>query len=264
MSQDENASASAAREQGPTLNSSFAKLHLGVDYDTEWTRTRPATVLRNVVFTLVIGPVSRFICSPSLTGLEQIADEPQPLIFAPNHVSHFDTLAFLCAIPSKYRKNIVVAAAVDNFFNTRFKSAFYALFLSTIPVERTRTNRKSADIAAGLLDRGYNLLIFPEGGRSFTDEMMEFHGGAAYLAKRCGVPIVPVYLKGVRNILPKGSTRVRRSPIQVVIGSALRPMPARDGAKAEDSRRFTMRIQNALVELGATKAVTTESTASPG
>ena len=230
--------------------------NLGVHYDTEWTRTRSAAVVRNVVFTLFIGPISRLICSPTVHGLEVIADEQQPLIFTPNHVSHFDTLAFLCAIPAKYRKNIVVAAAVDNFFNKRWKCVFYSLFLSTIPVERTRTNRKSADIAARLLERGYNLLIFPEGGRSYTDEMMEFHGGAAYLAKRCNIPIVPVYLKGVREILPKGSSRLHRSPIGVYFGPALRPAPASGEGKPEDARRFTIRIQNAVVELGATKAAT--------
>ncbi len=228
--------------------------NLGVHYDTEWTRTRTATILRNVAFTLFIGPVSRFICSPSVHGFDAIADEPQPLIFTPNHVSHFDTLAFLCAIPAKYRKNMVVAAAVDNFFNTKWKCVFYSLFLATIPVERTRTNRKSADIAAGLLDRGYNLLIFPEGGRSFTDEMMEFHGGAAYLAKRCDVAVVPVYLKGVRRILPKGSSRVHRSPIDVIFGPALRPYPGIGGGKPEDARRFTLRIQDALVALGAKRS----------
>ncbi len=227
------------------------KPNLGVHFDTEWTRTRPATLLRNVVFTCFIGPAARFICSPSLYGFDRIANEQQPLIFTPNHVSHFDTLAFLCAIPAKYRKNTVVAAAVDNFFNTRLKSVFYSLFLATIPVERTRTNRKSADIAAGLLNRGYNLLIFPEGGRSFTDEMMEFHGGAAYLAKRCDAPVVPVYLKGVRKILPKGSSRVRRAPIDIVFGHALRPYPGNGGEKPEDARRFTMRIQDELVALGA-------------
>lgn len=254
MTDDRSINAPAAKTREWTSSSSSKRPNLGVHYDTEWTRTRPATILRNVVFTLFIGPVSRFICSPSVHGFEAIAGEQQPLIFAPNHVSHFDTLAFLCAIPATYRKNIVVAAAVDNFFNTRWKCVFYSLFLSTIPVERTRTNRKSADIAAGLLDRGYNLLIFPEGGRSFTDEMMEFHGGAAYLAKRCNIPVVPVYLQGVRKILPKGSSRVRRASIGVFFGAALRPYPGIDGGKPEGARRFTIRIQDALVGLGAKRA----------
>ncbi|HUY07200.1 MAG TPA: lysophospholipid acyltransferase family protein [Acidimicrobiales bacterium] len=237
-----------------TSNSGSKKPNLGVHYDTEWTRTRAATILRNLVFSTVIGPVSRFICSPSLHGLEQINAESQPLIFAPNHVSHFDTLAFLCTIPPRYRKKLVVAAAVDNFFDKRWKCLFFSLFLSTIPVERTRTNRKSADIAAALIERGYSLLIFPEGGRSFTDEMMDFHGGAAYLAKRCSVPVVPVYLKGVRRILPKGSSRVHRAPIDVFLGPALRPYPGQNGEKPEDARRFIIRIQDAIVELGAKKA----------
>lgn len=264
MSNDKSVGASTSKTREWTSGTSSTKPNIGVHYDTEWTRTRPATILRNVVFTLFIGPVSRILCSPSVHGIEVIADEQQPLIFTPNHVSHFDTLAFLCAIPAKYRKNIVVAAAVDNFFNTKWKCVFYSLFLSTIPVERTRTNRKSADIAAGLLDRGYSLLIFPEGGRSFTDEMMEFHGGAAYLAKRCEIPVVPVYLKGVRKILPKGSSRVHRSPIDIFFGPVLRPRPGVDETKPEDARKFTIRIQDALVDLGAKRAPETGDSSTDG
>lgn len=232
------------------------KPNIGVHYDTSWTRTPIATFVRDVVFTTIIGPMSRFICSPTLHGLDAISDEPTPLIFTPNHVSHFDTLAFLCAIPARYRKKMVVAAAVDNFFDKRWKCVFYALFLGLIPVERTRTNRKSADVAAELVLGGYNLLIFPEGGRSYTETMMEFRGGAAYLAKRCGTPVVPVFLDGVLKILPKGTSRVHRSPVDVCLGPALRPFPATEDSKAEDARRFTRRIQQAVVALGA-KAPTT-------
>lgn len=235
----------------PSGSVKLAKPNIGVNYDTDWTRTKTMTVVRNLAFGLIIGPIARFICSPSVTGLENFAGEQQPLIFAPNHVSHFDTLAFLCAIPNRYRKKMVVAAAVDNFFNTRTKCIFYSLFLGTIPVERTRTNRKSADIAAKLLDAGYNLLIFPEGGRSYTEVMMEFRPGVGYLARRCDVAVTPVYLKGVRNILPKGSSRVRRHPIEVTCGSPLRLLVATETDKAEDARRFTVRLQLAVASLGA-------------
>lgn len=252
MTDEEGSKTDVIGAVADTVDSSSPKPNIGVHYDTDWTRTKGATTVRNVAYATIIGPLSRFICSPNVYGLEHLESEKEPLIFAPNHVSHFDTLALLCVLPAKYRKHIVVAAAVDNFFNKRWKCVFYSLFLGTIPVERTRVNRKSADVAARLIGDNYNLLIFPEGGRSFTDQMMEFRGGAAYLAKRCATPVIPIYLEGVRKILPKGSSRIHRASINVFIGPALRPYEATETTKAEDARRFTVRIQQAVVALGAT------------
>lgn len=246
-------SISVLAEQSPRRKSP----NIGVDYETGWTRSPVATVLRNITYATIIGPISRFICSPSVQGLRQLDDLQAPVIFAPNHVSHFDTLALLCVLPRRYRKKIVVAAAVDNFFDKKWKCVFYALFLGTIPVERTRINRKSADVAAELVIDGYNLLIFPEGGRSMSDTMMEFRGGAAYLAKRCQAPVVPVYLEGIRAIMPKGQSGVHRARITVHFGAPMYPRSALvTGRKEEDARRFTVRIQEAVVGLGATPPTT--------
>ncbi len=225
---------------------------LGVNYDTNWTRRPLPSALRDLTFSLLIGPLARFICSPTTTGLAHLEGVDEPVIFAPNHVSHFDTLALLCVLPARFRRRTVVAAAVDNFFDRHWKCTLYSLFLGTIPVDRLRINRKSADIAADLLDQGFNLLIFPEGGRSLREEMMEFRPGAAYLAKRCGRPVIPVYLEGVSAVMPKGESGVHRAAIGVHFGELLRPFSASiTGGKEEDARRFTRRIQAGVAALGA-------------
>ncbi len=124
------------------------------------------------------------------------------------------------------------------------------MMLGAIPVERARVNRKSADIAAALLEDGWSLVIFPEGGRSPDGWGQEFRGGAAYLAKRCGVPVVPMHLRGVRPIIPKGSVRVRPGSVEVRIGDALRPLPRGESRREEDARHFALRIETAVSMLG--------------
>ena len=62
-------------------------------------------------------------------------------------------------------------------------------------------------MAAELLEDGWNLVIFPEGGRSPDGWTQAFRGGAAYLARRTGAPVVPVYLHGTRHVLPKSAGR---------------------------------------------------------
>jgi 1-acyl-sn-glycerol-3-phosphate acyltransferase len=90
-----------------------------------------------------------------------------------------------------------------------------------------------------------------------SDTMMEFRGGAAYLAKRCQAPVVPVYLEGVRAIMPKGQSGVHRARITVHFGAPMYPRSALvTGRKEEDARRFTVRIQEAVVGLGATPPTT--------
>ena len=89
-----------------------------------------------------------------------------PVIFAPNHHSHLDTALMVRAVPAAWRRHLVTAAAADYFFDKRWKATLAAFALNAIPVDREVTNRKSADLMAGLIDDGWSLVIYPEGGRS--------------------------------------------------------------------------------------------------
>jgi 1-acyl-sn-glycerol-3-phosphate acyltransferase len=238
----------AAKQVQPNV---FDHKNIGVHYDTSWARSSLVSALRDLFFSGFIGPLARFICSPTVQGLSNLNEHEAPVIFAPNHVSHFDTIAVLCTLPRTIRRRTAVAAAVDNFYDKRWKCILYSFILNTIPVERTKINRKSADVAAGLLEEGYNLLIFPEGGRSLDDHMMEFRGGAAYLAKRCDVPVIPIFLDGPNMIMPKGRPGIHRHPINVTYGSPLRIAHlSQPDEKEENPRRFTKRIQAGVVALG--------------
>ena len=93
----------------------------------------------------------------------------------------------------------MVAGAADYFFDTRLKAVTFALSINAIPIERPRVNRTSADRAADLLDDGWSLLIFPEGGRSPDGWGQSHRPGAAWLAARTGRPVVPVHLEGTRH-----------------------------------------------------------------
>lgn len=83
-----------------------------------------------------------------------------------NHHSHLDTTLLLTSIPLPWRHELVVAAAADYFFDTRFKAALAGWAYGAVPMERKKVSRRSADRAADLLLAGWSLLVFPEGGRS--------------------------------------------------------------------------------------------------
>ena len=216
---------------------------LGVHYDTAWSRRYPVRLARAMVLDNVTRPLARALASPQLRGDEQLVDVEVPVIFAANHASHVDTPLLLACLPLRFRHRTVVAAAADYFFDRRWKADAFSFLLGAIPIERTKVNRRSADLAADLLADAWNLVIFPEGGRSPDGWAQEFRGGAAYLASRTGRPVVPVHLDGTRHILPKGGGTVRRTRTTVTFGTPLWP------ADGEDARRFSARIEAAVATL---------------
>jgi len=216
---------------------------LGVHYDTAWSRRYPVRLARAVVLDNVTRPLAKVLAAPQLRGDEQLVDLEAPVIFAANHASHVDTPLLLACLPLRFRHRTVVAAAADYFFDRRWKADAFSFLLGAIPIERTKVNRRSADLAAELLADDWNLVIFPEGGRSPDGWAQEFRGGAAYLASRTGRPVVPVHLDGTRHILPKGGGSVRRTRTTVTFGTPLWP------TEGEDARKFGARIEAAVATL---------------
>ncbi len=225
---------------------------VGADFDTDWARRPPARLARAAI---VEGPLRlavKAIAAPEIQGLDRLADlrrqhdrggDARPVIFAANHVSHLDAPMMITSIPEPWRHRLIVAAAADYFFATRVKGTASALALGAIPIDRSRVNRRSADLASSLMGDGWSLLIFPEGGRSPDGWGQPFRGGAAFLAVRTGVAVVPVHLDGTGSILGKGMKRPKPGRTIVTFGAPLRP---EDG---EDARRLGDRIERAVAEL---------------
>lgn len=217
----------------------------GVDFDTDWARRAPAKTARAAVVEGVMRPAMSYLARPERVGHDRLEDldGDQPVIFAANHHSHVDTPLLVTSIPLPWRRNLVVGAAADYFFGTRLTSAMSALVIGAIPIERSKVGRKSSDLAADLIGDGYSFMIFPEGGRSPDGWGQPFRGGAAYLAIRCDVPVVPVHLRGTGRILRKGKSTPTPSRTKVTFGAPLWP------EENESSRRFGARIEQAVSAL---------------
>jgi len=216
---------------------------LGIDYDTEWTRRYPARLARAVVLDNVTRPLAHIVASPEVRGDEILELVEAPAIYVANHASHIDTGLLLSVLPAVVRHKTVVAAAADHFFDRRFKAHLWSLVLAAVPIERHRVNRKSAEDATELVRGGWNLIIFPEGGRSPDGWFQAMRGGAAYVATRTGRPVVPVHIEGTYRIWPRGGKRLRRSPTRITFGS---PIAASEG---ETARHLEARIDTALAVL---------------
>lgn len=222
---------------------------LGADFDTDWARKAPAKAVRKV---LVHGPLKlalKAVADPEVLGVDRLADlqamdDTPPVIFTPNHHSHLDTMLMATVLPAPWTNTTMVAAAADYFFDTRVKGTLAALSLNALPIDREVTGRKSSDMIRGLIEDGWSLVIYPEGGRSPDGWGQDFKGGPAYLSARTGAPVVPVFIDGTGAIFGKGMKRPKPGTTKVVFGA---PMRALEG---ESTRRFSARIQAAVTALG--------------
>lgn len=215
----------------------------GVYYDTEWAQTSPARLVRKIGVWGFMKPAIAIYGSPKVIAADRLADIEGPVVFAANHHSHADTTLLLATIPAHLRQDLVIAAGADYFFPNRFTAAASALFIGAIPIERHRLSKLSIANTMKAVEKGRNLLIFPEGGRSPDGWGRTHRPGAAFVSKRTGAPVVPVYIEGTGRVLPKGKNWPTRSPCAVVFGN-----PLRVGAD-EDARDFAKRIQARINEL---------------
>ena len=198
---------------------------------------------RAVLVDNVTRPLAHLVASPEIRGDEHLVGVEAPVIFASNHLSHVDTPLLLSCLPLRFRHRTVVAAAADYFFDRRWKADLWSFALAAFPIDRSRVNRRSAELAAELLEDDWNLVIFPEGGRSPDGWGQDFRGGAAYLSARTGRPVVPVHLDGTRHILPKGGGTLRRTRTSITFGTPIVP------DEGESARRFGARIEAAVAVL---------------
>ena len=155
------------------------------------------------------------------------------VIIAPNHISFFDSVALIQSMP---RRTFFLGKA------EYMKSAFTAkLFpaMGMIPLERDQTRQAMAAlaVAAGVLDRGHPLAIYPEGTRSRDGLLHKGHTGVAQLAMMSGAPIVPVGLVGTDDIQPIGASVPR--PFRKAVVRFGQPLdPTRYGGSARRRRQL--------------------------
>ena len=162
-------------------------------------------------------------------GLERVRGIEQ-CVWASNHVSYMDTPVMLAYIPVQF------------FFLAKselFKIPFMGWHLHraghvSVPLDDPKASLRTLANAAKLVtERGVSLLFFPEGGRSETGELQEFKDGAAYIAIKAQVPMVPMALVGIRDILPMNTLDFKRGTVKLRFGAPISTAGLPAQARAE-------------------------------
>jgi long-chain acyl-CoA synthetase len=204
---------------------------------------------------LVMRPVVWLLGAPRVVC--EAAELPDaPVLVIANHVTAYDGALVLYALPAKLRRRVAAAMsgemlmdmrrarnqpnAVANFFGPVTYWLLTALF-NVFPLPRARGFRRSFAHAGEAMDRGYSVLIFPEGTRSRDGRLHAFRPGIGLLAAESRVPIVPVALVGLGELRASGERWFHSGKIEVRIGRAI---PAAD--EESDPAEFTARLEEAV------------------
>jgi long-chain acyl-CoA synthetase len=141
-------------------------------------------------------------------------------IVAGNHCSHLDMGVVKVALGDA-GKDLTSLAAADYFFRNRYRRAYFKHFTNLVPMERAGSIRKSMDTAEKVLRQGRSMAVFPEGTRSMTGAMADFLPSLGYLALRAEVGILPAYISGTYEALPKGTAVPKARDLCVAFGPFL-------------------------------------------
>lgn len=202
-----------------------AASHRAVDTSASavaWSRTPPARMTRSLIQRFGLLPILRFISPYTVIGRRNLAQLKGPAVFVANHQSHFDAPVCLAALGGRIRRRLVIAAAADYFYSNTLKGAAASLALGTVPFVRTgASSRKSLAMLKDLVGKGWSVLIFPAGTRGTG--ATGFKKGFAYIAVDMQVPVVPMYLGGLEQVMPKGSFIPLPGGVVVGIGPPIPP-----------------------------------------
>ena len=197
--------------------------------------------LRIGIQQLILKPIVGIVYRRRVTGLENLAGLEGPVMFTPNHHLHNDNAIILCSIPLAWRRRLSVAAALDGIFKSRFRGFWAAVIGNAFPLAREGAVRRSLDLLGARLDRGYSILIYPEGKLTVGGPLQEFKSGTGLVAIHGAIPVVPMRLKIHRysrfdEDAPEPSTSWR-GDVEVVFGKPIRFAVDDDPNRATDEIR---------------------------
>jgi long-chain acyl-CoA synthetase len=158
-----------------------------------------------------------------VTGLERLHAVDGPYLITPNHCLHLDNGIILTRLPFDIRWKLSVAAAADTIYDNPVQGVLASILANAFPLQREGGVRKSLELLGARLDKGFNVLIYPEGKLTVGGPTQPFKAGAGLIAVEGGTPIVPVKLKiHSMSIIDKRRLPARlRGDVELVVGEPI-------------------------------------------
>jgi 1-acyl-sn-glycerol-3-phosphate acyltransferase len=164
----------------------------------------------------------------------------QTAVYASNHLSYYDTPVLFAKMPFQFR--ILAKAAL-------WKIPFIGWYLNRsgqVPIDQSSARAGVASLGKGVktLQAGLPLMIFPEGGRAATGELQVMAAGAAWIAIKAQVPLIPLTLVGTYELLPIHVYALRPRPLKLIVGEPI----STAGLTTKDAETLTARMHKVIYD----------------
>jgi long-chain acyl-CoA synthetase len=225
-----------------------------------WNRGRIVGWIRRASQATWILPLARLFAWVHVSGLDHLERLQGPVVFAANHQSHLDVPVILSALPGRWRARVAPAMAKEFFkahffpeqhsagqvFTNRLNYYLAAFFFNAFPLpQREAGARQTLRYIGEVAGDGFSVLIFPEGVRSNSGDIKPFRGGIGMIASRLQLPVVPVRLEGVDQVLHPSWKMARPGRCSVTFGAPMRLSGDDYGALATQVEEAVRRLHAA-------------------
>src|SRR5215831_662882 len=199
-----------------------------------WTLRWPATWVRLAAHYLLVRPAVFLLGWPRVSGRENLRDVHGPVLVISNHIGDVDVGFVQTVLPARLRHRLATATGGEALEILRspengrwllgrmydqVKWALGVALLNLFPLPRQSGFRKSFAYAGGAVDRGYSVLVFPEGRHTEDGKLRQFRSGIGLLANNLKIPIVPMRIDGLFELKKAGKKFAAPGKIRVKIGS---------------------------------------------
>jgi len=217
-----------------------------------WARTRGMRRVRAALQSSLMFPALSSFARLTVHGRDNLRDLDGSAVFVANHVSALDAVVMAEALPPRYRHRSVVVAAADSIFKRKWEARLAQVTVDAFPIPRGGGARPHLEYLKQLLHDRWSVIIFPEGRLTATGAIGAFRKGAAILALDTGTPIVPAYVDGMYEVLPRFRRIPRPGRVAVTFGRPMRPSPA------DDYDSFIAAVESVVRHLAGPKGVAIE------
>jgi long-chain acyl-CoA synthetase len=210
---------------------------------SRWPQSWLARWIRVLGYNCITLPYIMVMARPKIIGRERLKDFRGPALIISNHIAQIDIGFLMAALPMHLRNRLGVAMQGEMLRSMRYppkdwlfvkrwweqlRYALIAAFFNVFSLPQRAKYRESFRFAGELVDRGYSVVIFPEGRRTETGEMSPFRSGIGLLATHLNLPIIPMRIDGLFPFKIAKKHYVPPHAIQVTIGDPVRFEPTAD------------------------------------
>ncbi|MFQ5796485.1 MAG: AMP-binding protein [Candidatus Bipolaricaulia bacterium] len=183
-----------------------------LDHLMTW-RSLPVRMLRPILYAFA-RMLFKLYFRLTAHGVEHLPKQGS-FIIAPNHSSHLDIPSLILVLPHRLREQMFAAAARDYFFTRPLRRALVEFALNVFPFERMGSFLEGLRLCECIVAKGRSIILFPEGTRSVSGVLQSFKPGLGSLAFELNIPIVPTYIRGSYEAMPKGKRLPRPRRIDI-------------------------------------------------